>query len=114
MPARPSHTCTMTMRFSAFIRENLDAIVSNWEAFARTMPAARSMSNLALRDHCRDILLTIAADMDTAQTRAAQSLKSMDMAPPGGSVDSAAETHGTLRHLAGFDLIQLVAEFRAM
>ncbi len=102
------------MPFSAFIRDNLDAIVGNWEAFARTLPAARSMSTLALRDHCRDILLTIAADMETAQTTRAQSLKSMGMAPPGGARNSAAETHGTLRHLAGFDLIQLVAEFRAM
>ena len=102
------------MSFSAFIRDNLDAIVSNWEAFARTLPAARSMSTPALRDHCREILLTIAADMDTAQTLKAQSLKSMDMQPPSGLHNSAAETHGTLRHRAGFDLSQLVAEFRAM
>jgi signal transduction histidine kinase len=102
------------MTFSAFIRNNLDAIVNAWEAFAQTLPAAQSMSRLALRDHCREILSTIADDMDTAQTRAEQSSKSMDMAPPANTVDSAAESHGTLRHLAGFDLIQLVAEFRAM
>jgi signal transduction histidine kinase len=102
------------MKFSAFIRENLEAIVSAWEAFARTLPAAQSMSGLALRDHCREILSTIADDMDTAQTQQERSTKSMDMEPPGGMNDSAAESHGTLRHLAGFDLIQLVAEFRAM
>jgi signal transduction histidine kinase len=102
------------MRFSTFIRNNLDTIVSAWETFAQTIPAAQSMSGLALRDHCREILLTIADDMDTAQTRQEQSTKSMDMEPPGGASDSAAESHGTLRHLAGFDLIQLVAEFRAI
>ena len=105
---------SVVMKFSAFIRENLEAIVSAWEAFARTLPAAQSMSGLALRDHCREILSTIADDMDTAQTRQEQSTKSMDMEPPGGMSDSAAESHGTLRHLAGFDLVQLVAEFRAM
>jgi hypothetical protein len=67
------------MKFSAFIRENLEAIVSAWEAFARTLPAAQSMSGLALRDHCREILSTIADDMDTAQTQQEQSTKSMDM-----------------------------------
>lgn len=102
------------MKFSDFIRNNLDAIVGAWEAFARTVPAAQSMSTLALRDHCRQILLTIADDMDTAQTRQEQANKSMDMSPPAGHGESAAESHGTLRHLAGFDLIQLVAEFRAM
>jgi hypothetical protein len=70
------------MRFSTFIRNNLDAIVSAWETFAQTIPAAQSMSGLALRDHCREILLTIADDMDTAQTRQEQSTKSMDMEPP--------------------------------
>jgi len=108
------YTRPLAMKFSAFIRENLDAIVSAWEAFSRTLPAAQSMSGLALRDHCREILSSIADDMDTAQTRQEQSTKSMDMEPPGGTSDSAAESHGTLRHLAGFDLIQLVAEFRAM
>ncbi|MEO6566074.1 MAG: HAMP domain-containing sensor histidine kinase [Casimicrobiaceae bacterium] len=102
------------MKFSNFIRENLEAILGAWEAFARTLPAAKSMSRPALRDHCREILLTIAGDMDTAQTRQEQSTKSMDLEPPGGARDSPAESHGTLRHLAGFDLIQLVAEFRAM
>lgn len=102
------------MKFSTFIRENLESILGAWEAFARTLPAAQAMSREALRDHCSEILLAIARDMDTAQTRQEQSTKSMDMEPPGGASDSAAESHGTLRHLAGFDLVQLVAEFRAM
>lgn len=102
------------MRLSAFIRDNLDAIVDAWEAFARTLPAAKSMSGLALRDHCREILTEIAIDMETRQTRAQQASKSMQMLPPEGAVESAAESHGALRHLAGFDLAQLVAEFRAL
>ena len=46
------------MRFSAFIEQNLDAIAAEWEAFARTLlPAAKMMSDLTLRDHCREISL---------------------------------------------------------
>jgi len=102
------------MRFSAFIRDNLEAIVTEWETFARTIPAARSMSVLALRDHCREILCAIADDMDTHQTAQEQSDKSKNLVAPKGVDESAAESHGTLRHTAGFDLPQLFAEFRAL
>jgi signal transduction histidine kinase len=102
------------MKFSTFISANLDVIVGEWEAFAKTLPAAQSMSSIALRDHCRLILSTIAADMETAQTDEEQASKSTCTAPPAGAGESAAESHGTLRHLAGFELVELVAEFRAM
>lgn len=103
------------MKFSTFIKDNLTAIVDEWEVFARSLSSAQAMSRLALRDHCHEILLTIVRDMETSQTAAEQSDKSMGLAPPvGGEGESAAEAHGTLRHLAGFDLVQLVAEFRAM
>jgi signal transduction histidine kinase len=102
------------MKFSTFIRENLEAIVAEWEVFARTIPAARSMSTLALRDHCRQILCAIADDMETSQTAQEQSDKSKDLLPPQGVDETAAESHGTLRHTAGFDLPQLFAEFRAL
>jgi signal transduction histidine kinase len=102
------------LRFSAFIRENLDAIVDEWESFARTIPAARSMSGLAVRDHCREILSAIAADMETSQTAQQKEDKSKDLGPPKDAEESAAESHGTLRHTAGFDLPQLFAEYRAL
>jgi len=102
------------MKFSTFIRENLEAIVAEWEVFARTIPAARSMSTLALRDHCRQILCAIADDMETSQTAQEQRDKSKDLLPPQGVDETAAESHGTLRHTAGFDLPQLFAEFRAL
>jgi signal transduction histidine kinase len=102
------------MKLSAFIRANLDPIVNAWVAFARDLPVGKSLTDLALRDHCREILTAIAADMDTSQTREEQASKSKDITPPGGALESAAQSHGALRHLAGFDLVQLVAEFRAL
>lgn len=40
------------MNLHAFIRNNMDAIVDEWEVFANTLlPVAGTMSSLALRDH---------------------------------------------------------------
>ncbi|MDQ6629701.1 MAG: sensor histidine kinase [Pseudomonadota bacterium] len=102
------------MRFSSFIIDNLDAIVEEWEAFARTLlPSAKSMSVLALRDHSREILTAIAKDMETAQTEAERTAKSK-VVPTSGASHTIAAAHGVVRQSAGFDLAQLVAEFRAM
>jgi signal transduction histidine kinase len=103
------------MRFSAFIESELDEIVTEWGAFARTMlPSAKTMSELALRNHGRDILLAIAKDMETSQSEDQRSAKSKGTEPVLGAPETAAATHGALRQLAGFDLLQLVGEFRAM
>ena len=102
------------MKFSAFIKDNLDAIVADWEAFARKLPAGRSMSALALRDHSREILLAIAGDMELRHTDQERADQAQDIVPTEASTTSAAAEHGALRQMAGFDLVQLFAEFRAM
>ncbi len=103
------------MRFSVFIRQELDAIIDEWESFAATLlPAANTMSVRALRNHSREILLAVAANMETRESEAQRATKSKGRAEAGDGVDSAASVHGSLRHVAGFDLMQLVAEFRAM
>ena len=103
------------MKFSVFIRDNLEAITDEWEAFARTLlPTADTMSTLALRDHSRQILLAVADDMETRETEGERSTKAKGMAPPQHEADTAATEHGTVRHLSGFDPVQLVSEFRAM
>jgi len=104
-----------TMNLSAFISDNLDAIVGEWEVFAKSLlPVAGTMSDLALRDHCREILLAAVADMQTRETDSQRAAKSHGHAPQEAGADTAATAHGTLRHLSGFDLVQLVAEFRAL
>ena len=102
------------MKFSAFIKENLDAIVRDWEAFARTLPAGQSMSALALRDHSREILLAIAGEMELPQSEQERANQAQDIVPTEASTTSAAAEHGALRQMAGFDLVQLFAEFRAL
>lgn len=102
------------MTFSAFIKDNLDAIVADWEAFARTLPAGQSMSALALRDHSREILLAIASDMEVRQSDQERADQAQDIVPTAASTSTAAAEHGALRQTAGFDQVQLFAEFRAM
>lgn len=101
------------MTLSGFIERHVDQIVTEWATFARTMlPSAKTMSDLQLRDHGREILLAISEDMETRQSEAQRSTKSKGA----NSADDQAPgaTHGALRQVAGFDLVQLVAEFRAM
>ncbi len=102
------------MKLSAFIKDNMDAIVADWEAFARTLPAGQGMSTLALRDHSREILLAIAGDMQLRQSDQERAEQAQDIVPTEESTTTAAAEHGALRQLAGFDLVQLFAEFRAM
>ena len=104
------------MTLSRFITDNMEAIVAEWQTFATTMePAATTMSALALRDHAKPILLAIAKDLDTPQTALAQADKSKGLAPaPWSTRETAAATHGALRHVSGFDMNQLGAEYRAL
>lgn len=104
------------MRLAEFILHHMEAIVAEWEVFARTLsPAAVGLDSLALRDHAQDILDAVARDLNTPQTREGQSKKSKGGAPRiDGAPETAAQTHAVLRARGGFDINQLVAEYRAL
>jgi signal transduction histidine kinase len=103
------------MSLSVFITKNLDVILEEWDSFARRMvPAAQGMTDLGLRDHAKQILQAIAADIDTAQSAAEQFQKSIGGADPPEEEESAASIHGSLRHDSEFSMLQLTAEFRAL
>lgn len=104
------------MRLADFILRDIERIIAEWEAFAATrLPAANTMTRLALRDHAKQILQAIAKDLSTSQTGAEQQAKSRDDAPQLlGAPETAAETHGLLRAQSGFDINQMVSEYRAL
>jgi signal transduction histidine kinase len=108
------------MKLHAFIEANLDAIVGQWEAFARTLlPAAKTTSDVALGNHGREILMAIVADMRTSQRgleRAAGSHRAERARAATGTVATThgAMRHGAMRHAAGFELAQVVSEFSAL
>ena len=104
------------MRLAEFILQEMEAILAEWEAFAASLlPAAEGMTPLALRDHARPILEAVARDIASPQTREAQAEKSRGRAPKAaGAPETAAQTHAVLRARSGFDINQLVAEYRAL
>jgi len=86
------------MKLSSFIRDNLEKILMEWDAFARTLePAASEMSGLALRDDARQVLLSIAQDIDTEQSPSQQIEKSKGLAPGEPDARSPASVHGAQR-----------------
>lgn len=104
------------MRLADFILRDMSRILTEWEAFAATqMPAAGHMDSLALRDHAEHILQAVAKDLSTPQTRHAQREKSMGRASQLASApETAAQTHALLRARHGFNINQMVSEYRAL
>jgi signal transduction histidine kinase len=103
------------MTLAQFITENLEEILVEWEAFAASLLApGEVMTALALRDHAKQILQAITLDIEAGQTELEQAYKSKGYVRIAEATRTAAMTHGSLRYLAGFDLRQLAAEFRAL
>ena len=102
------------MRLADFIRGNVKAIVGEWESFAQSLvPAADHMGPLVLRNHIHQILAFVEGDMESAQTPAQQVKKSHGEKPE-ASYPSAAEVHASLRYDGGFNMDQMVSEYRAL
>jgi signal transduction histidine kinase len=102
------------VRLAVFIQENTKPITEEWENFAKTLkPAANDMTPLALRDHIKEILSFIVEDMQSFQTRREQAEKSKGKQGR-SAVPSAAETHEALRLSGGFNIEQMVSEYRAL
>lgn len=104
------------MRLSRFISHNIDAILVNWVAFAREQaPAAANLDEVALLDHGRLILEEIAADMRRPQGEDERQAKSEGgSAIASQSSDVPSRSHARQREKQGFEVEQLVAEYRAL
>jgi len=101
------------VKLSTFINENMDRIVAGWEAFADSLAPGAEKQGAGLREHARDILHAIIADIEKPRPR------QLGGQAEGRAVlldghETAAATFGALRHHAGFHLDQLSAEFLAL
>lgn len=101
------------MQLAAFIRAEIEPILRDWEAFSKTLFHAQNMGKTGLRDHAREMLLEIAADLDSHQDDSEQAAKSKGCAPEGGE-ETWAEVHGEDRQNSGFSVVETVSEFRAL
>lgn len=104
------------MRLGAFIQGEMERIIVEWVAFAATLlPAAAHLDGEALRDHCRAMLDAIVLDLAQEQSDEEQAVKSKGEAPvPEEASRTAAQTHATLRARDGFNINQMMAEYRAL
>jgi signal transduction histidine kinase len=109
------------MQLSRFIRVNIEPIVAEWEAFARSMAPPNSTMDIAeLRDHAKQMLLVIANDLETPQTNSEGKAKAKghsdaeESTPEGSPHETPAQAHGTGRAESGFDVAQMVSEYRAL
>ena len=104
------------MRLADFIDANMPGILAEWDSFASTQqPAATHMDAKGLRNHAEQMLQTIAKDLRTPQTRAEQSAKARGNIPVLlGEPKTAAQTHAISRAAGGFNIRQLIAEYRAL
>ena len=102
------------MRLADFIDSNLEPILLEWDTFARGMKSGRKMDALALRDHAEEILLATIKDMRSAQSADERSAKSRGHRGDGVELNGASERHAIGRLGSGFDLLEVVAEYRAL
>lgn len=92
----------------------MEVILQAWEEFARTIePPALTMDDVELRDHARQMLTVIAADLRMPQSDHQQAEKSKGNGPRGVH-DTASETHAEARLQSGYTVEQLVSEYRAL
>lgn len=106
------------MRLADFIVANMERILAEWEAFARSLAPGARMTPLALRDDAEAILRTTASDMRVFQSLAHQASKSKGHGGAGGDesdrLDHASALHGVARVGSGFDIMEVVSEYRAL
>lgn len=105
------------MRLPDFIRANLSAILTEWDAFARGIWPSGVPSPEQLRDHAEAILRATARDMASSQTSQEQSEKSQDVSDVqagANRLDDASSDHAVDRAASGFGLRALMAEYRAL
>ena len=100
------------MRLSEFINENSDQIIAEWEEFAKTLSPDGTLPTI-LRDHVSAIIRSIVENMETFQDRSQEVEKSKGLGPS-GLIDEVAAVHVNLRVETGFDLVQIIAEYRAL
>lgn len=106
------------MRLAHFILANTEAILVEWEAFARSLLHGETMTITALRDDAGSILRATAHDMQRHQSVQEQESKSKGDGGAGGAesdrLDHASESHGVERVGSGFHITDVVAEYRAL
>ena len=115
IPGMGSDGKTNVLRLGDFIIENMEAILVDWEAFARKCWQGPLPDPAVLRNDARSMLEALVQDMTTNQTEVDRKSKSEgEHAGRDTAMNLAALGHALARVNDGFDLGRMVAEFRAL
>lgn len=96
------------MRLADYIVANVEPILKEWEKFARSVWPGEIASSRALRDHAGEMILAVARNMQASQG----AVRRHGVAAQ--RIDIASDLHAINRVKSGFDLRDLVAEYRAL
>jgi signal transduction histidine kinase len=105
----------MTLR--EFILQHPEPILTEWVRFARSLGVGTGMTRLSLLNHSAELLIAIAADMAAHQgqkQRLAKSEGRADDPVRAGGIEEVSIHHAISRVDSGFDLLQVIAEYRAL
>jgi signal transduction histidine kinase len=101
------------MRLSEFIRTDAERILREWEDFAKTMRVGAVLPRWVLRAQAATILQFIAEDIERPQLPMERDAKIKGEAAP-GPIEHMAAVYVDLRIESGFDLAQIMMEYRAL
>jgi signal transduction histidine kinase len=101
------------MRLSEFIKINSEQIIREWEGFAKTLAGGAGLPRWVLRDYAAAIIKYIAENMEQPQFTSEEIAKAQGQGPS-GPIERVAAVHVGLRIESGFDLVEIIAEYRAL
>ena len=105
------------MKLATFILDNMEAILQEWEDFAKTIFPENRMTTISeLRDHAKKMLILIVKNLESPSSNEKQkNLKTNELILASlGEKNTPAERHGFLRMQQGFSINEMVAEYRAL
>jgi signal transduction histidine kinase len=101
-------------RLADFIDQNREAIMADWENFARAHWPGEVPGAMELRDNASAMLSAVVKDLRTRESEGEQKLGSEGGDKVDPSLEGAAMLHARERISSGFDIVQVVAELRAL
>jgi len=88
-------------KLADLLRGHLAELLASWRREVRRLPAARDLDVPTLNDHIPDVLEELAGALVSGETQSVMDLQ----------LENSPKVHGTSRFRAGFDIVEVVAEY---
>src|SRR5262245_55458835 len=91
-------------RFAQTIQQQQEQLLEKWRSEVRRLPTARNMDAPTLNDHIPSLLDHLAAALMAGESESVLDLQ----------LEHGPQIHGTQRLRAGFDVVEVVAEYNIL